>query len=100
MLNWTTQMPDLAFTLREIAYDNGMVNRNDDEDATLTAMMSRLQRKYLPSDIRTLDAALGRLTEQEKITVATGEEDEADSVLGFHGIDPKYGEMLNVAFDG
>jgi hypothetical protein len=90
--------PAIKRALTEIAYDNGMVHRDQAEWLALYDMFDLITKKYTPAQIAEVERELAALTPKQLIEACTGGRGEgltrpiADDGLA--------DEMLDWAFDG
>jgi hypothetical protein len=89
----------LHHTLKEIAYDNGMVNREETEEEAIAGMIGRLTKAFPAKEIADLDRALAVMKPEHRVIVATGEETEQKEIWQLYNLDTRFDHMLNVAFD-
>lgn len=90
--------PALQRALVEIAYDNGMVNRDHPEWSVIYDMFLLIEKKYSALQISEVDRELAALTPEQLVEACVGGiDDENPRPIETDGLAD---EMLNWAFDG
>lgn len=90
--------PVIKRALTEIAYDNGMVNRDQAEWLAIYDMFDLIGKKYTPAQVAEVERELAALTDQQLIDVCTG--GRGEGITRPIKDDGLTDEMLDWAFDG
>jgi hypothetical protein len=82
------EIPNIVRACKEIAYDNGMINRYATEDVAVAEMLDRI-KGFTPKDILSVEEELSRLSEEH-------------FQLAIEGLGVSYlaNDLLNAAFEG
>lgn len=90
--------PALQRALVEIAYDNGMVNRDHPEWSVIYDMFLLIEKKYTPLQMAEVDRELAALTPDQLLEACVG--GRGDGLTRPIPDDGLADEMLDWAFDG
>jgi hypothetical protein len=82
------EIPNIVRACKEIAYDNGMINRYTTEDVAVAEMLDRI-KGFTLKDILSVEEELSRLSEEH-------------FQLAIEGLGVSYlaNDLLNAAFEG
>ncbi|MGI4776899.1 MAG: hypothetical protein ACRYGA_02080 [Janthinobacterium lividum] len=89
--------PALKRALVEIAYDNGMVNRDHIEWLVIYDMLLLVTKKYTTLQIADVNRQLAALSDERLVEVCVGGRENNDPPKG---LDQLADDMLDWAFDG
>lgn len=86
------KFPTLERAVKEMAYDNGAIHRNNTEEALLKRVMTYLVSTFKATELQQVDMELGALTDDDLETLVCGEQ----GVVKVSDLSEK---VLNEAFD-
>lgn len=66
-------MINITKAAKEIAYDNGAINRTTTEEKVLQRMLGSVVSFYSPADLEIVESFLGSLSEADLETLCVGE---------------------------
>jgi hypothetical protein len=73
-------MQNISRAIAEIAYDNGAVNRAEDEESVMRRVFVALYAEFTMRTLNTVENRLSELSETELIVICTGEDTEAKAI--------------------